>query len=123
MFKALFLTGLFFDCIILVNYTEISMLNKGYVPPDVHKILMDYFDHCWQPGGFLTAVLQNDLLTASFRADHNNRPHLAEIAAWVYHNAPIGSWGSCEAVNGWLNKNEYQQRYEKQRIMEILSTE
>ena len=99
------------------------MLDKGFVPEHTHTALMNYFNNCWEPGSFLMAVLRNDLMEASFRADHVNKQHLAEIAAWVYHNAPRGSWGSNEIVRGWLNKNEYQQIYEKQRVLEILSSE
>lgn len=98
------------------------MLNNGRVPEHTHEALMNYFNNCWEPGSFLMAVLRNDLMTASFKADTVNRPMLAEIAAWVYHNAPNGSWGSEEAIRGWLEKNEYQQHYERKRLVEILST-
>ena len=84
---------------------------------------MNYFDHCYEPGSFLMAVLRNDLTQAVFKADHINRQKIPEIAAWVFHNAPYGSWGSDEAIRGWLNKNEYQQQYEKKRLIQILSTE
>ena len=97
------------------------MLDKGYVPEHTHEALMNYFNHCWEPGSFLMAVLQNDLMQASFRADHINRSKIPEIAAWIYHNAPRGSWGSEEVIRGWLGKNEYQQEYEQQRLVNILA--
>ena len=99
------------------------MLDKGRIPDHTYEALMNYFNHCYEPGSFLMAVLKNDLMQASFKADHINRAELPQIAAWVYHNAPNGSWGSEEIIRGWLNKNEYQQRYEKKRLIEILSTE
>lgn len=99
------------------------MLDKGFVPEHTHEALMNYFNNCWEPGSFLMSVLCNDLMQASFRADHVNKQHLAEIAAWVYHNAPQGSWGNKEIVRGWLDRNEYQQRYEKQRLIELLSSD
>lgn len=98
------------------------MLDKGYVPEHTHEALMNYFNNGWEPGSFLMAVLRNDLMQASFRADHINRPKLPEIAAWVYHNAPIGSWGNDEAIRGWLNKNEYWQEYQEKLMLERLST-
>jgi len=99
------------------------MLGKGYVPEHTHEALLNYFDRCWEPGSFLMAVLKNDLMQASFRADHINRSKLPEIAAWVYHNAPTGSWGSEEIIRGWLNKNEHQQEYAKRRFMEVLASD
>ncbi len=98
-------------------------MEKGYIPEHTHRALMNYFNNCWEPGGFLTAVLCNNLIEAAFKADHINKQHLAEIATWVYHNAPRGSWGDEEIVRSWLNRNKNQQEYEKQRVMEILSSE
>lgn len=97
------------------------MLDKGYVPEHTHEALMNYFNNCWEPGSFLMAVLRNDLMEASFRADHVNRTKIPEIAAWVYHNAPPGSWGSIEKIRGWIDKNEYQQNYQQQRLVNILA--
>lgn len=99
--------------------------NWGYsdVPEHTRESLANYFIHCYEPGSFLMSVLVNDLYGAACRADHINRPALAEIAKWVMHNAPVGSWGSPEAVNGWLKKNEYQQHFEKSLVMKVLSTD
>ena len=99
------------------------MLDKGYVPDHTHQALLDYFDKGWEPGSFLMAVLRNDLMQASFRADHINKTKLPEIAAWVYHNAPQGSWGTDEAIRGWLNNNEFRQEYAKRRFMEVLAAD
>jgi len=97
------------------------MLDRGYVPEHTHRALLDYFNNRWEPGSFLMAVLQNDLMQASFRADHINKTKIPEIAAWIYHNAPTGSWGSYERIQGWIAKNEYQQNYEQQRLVNILA--
>lgn len=97
------------------------MLDHGYVPEHTHRALTDYFNKRWAPGSFLMAVLQNDLMQASFRADHINRAKLPEIAAWIYHNAPRGSWGSEEIIRGWLQGNEYYQDYAKELLIKELS--
>lgn len=96
-------------------------MSMGYVPEHTHDALMNYFLRAWEPGSFLMSVLTNDLMGAAGRADSENRKHLAEIATWVCHNAPYGSWGTGDAVQGWLNKNEYQQEYVKQHFMNTLS--
>lgn len=82
------------------------------------------FERYWQlglpPGGFCSAVLANDLIGATQKADHWNRPLLADTAQWVYHNAPRGSWGSYEAVQGWMDGNEHFQAYQKILAFNIL---
>ena len=84
---------------------------------------MNYFNNCWEPGGFLTAVLCNDLYAAASKADHINASELTHIVRWIINNAPYGSWGDRETFDDWLNKGYYQQAYEKKRLIEILSTE
>ncbi len=49
-------------------------------------------------GGFLRAVLENNLLDAVTRADHINSKCLPAILAFVYTNVPSPMWGSHEAV-------------------------
>jgi hypothetical protein len=43
-------------------------------------------------GGFLSAVLRNDLLEAMERADENNSAHLREIVTYIYNECPIHCW-------------------------------
>lgn len=57
-------------------------------------------------GGFLTAVLENDLMGAMGRADHINRQRLPEICKYIYNELPSGIWGSREKVQNHL-KNSY----------------
>lgn len=56
------------------------------------------------PGGFLTAVLENDLMSAIASADHMNRQRLSEICKYVYNNLPSSIWGSREKVQNHLKK-------------------
>jgi len=58
-------------------------------------------DHI-DPGGFLCAVLSNDLCESFGRADQQNREDMFEIVSWLYTNAPIDCWGSPERVATWL---------------------
>lgn len=93
------------------------------IPDHAKEALMNYFNNCWEPGGFLMAVLCNDLYAAATKADHINGPELTYIVKWIINNAPYGSWGDRETVDDWLKKGRYQQAYEKKRLVEILSTE
>ena len=57
-----------------------------------------------KPGGFLTAILTNDLKEAMGRADSTNRRRVFEYVEWLYNQAPHNCWGSPERVSEWLSK-------------------
>lgn len=80
----------------------------------------NYFNHGFAPGGFGTAVLANDLIGAAYKADHWNSALLASTVKWVEKNAPAGSWGSYDIVQGWLDGNEYFQAHQKKLAFDIL---
>lgn len=54
-----------------------------------------------QPGGFLTAVLENNLSQAFARADSINRAAMFQIVSFLYNEAPGPCWGSPEKVREW----------------------
>lgn len=93
------------------------------VPTHSQESLINYFVHGYEPGGFMTAVLQNNLFGAASKADHVNKQYLAQIASWIVNNAPQGSWGSEEAVRSWLNKSPARERFEKEYLIHLLKTE
>lgn len=66
--------------------------------------LRRYADHHIPPGGFLQAVLSNDLKDACARADSQNRELLFEIVGYCYNEIPSACWGSPEAVKEWLTR-------------------
>ena len=57
-------------------------------------------------GGFLQAVLENDLMEAVGRADDINRYRLHEICSYVYNNMPASCHGNKEIVNAWLRGDD-----------------
>jgi len=61
-----------------------------------------YVNHRIQPGGFLTAVLSNDLFGAVTRADRENKLALSEICQYIYNEVPSNAWGSSDAVHNYL---------------------
>ena len=97
----------------------------GVIPEGVTDLmaetLQNYWNHGYEPGGFTTAVLCNDLFGAAARADHWNRRNMAAIAEYIVNNAPFGSYGNAELVKDWLKKGHYFEAYQKQRVMDILS--
>lgn len=88
----------------------------------VQTALINYFVHRVEPGGFLTAVLAGDLYGAVGRADYWNSKHFCEIVEWIACNAPRGSWGSDDAVCGWLDGNRHFQQFEKEYLLSVLKS-
>lgn len=93
------------------------------IPIHTSEAFERYFKYGFAPGGFCSAILANDLMSAVRKADYVNKPYIYEITHWVFHNAPAGSWGSYEAIQGWLDKNEYFENYQKMLVVNILSGE
>lgn len=72
------------------------------VKPDTLETIKHYVEDGWQPGGFLTAVLANDLMNALGKADSYNRASIFEISCVVYNDIPSNCHGSYEIVNKWI---------------------
>lgn len=62
-----------------------------------------YIEHGIEPGGFMMAVLSNDLREACCRADDHNQPIIFYIVKWLYNNVPYECWGTREKVEDWLD--------------------
>ena len=70
-------------------------------PLDIQASILAYIQG--RPtGGFLQAVLENNLVEAVMAADAHNGPLLGPITAFVYHTVPHGHWGSALAVSKYL---------------------
>lgn len=75
------------------------------VPIGLRAGLIRYVDHGIAPGGFLTAVICNDLLEATGRADEESRAAFFEIVGWFYNEAPSTCWKSRAAMDAWIVKH------------------
>lgn len=100
--------------------------SRNRIPDHCHDPIENYLIHGYEPGGFLTAVLSNDLFTAVGRADHINSASLSNIALWIANNAPQGSWGSYERVQAWCKdvdgrRTSFADPIKKAHMWEILS--
>jgi hypothetical protein len=78
-----------------------SLANSG-IPEYMHGGIIRFYENGIPPGGFLIAVIDNDLREACARADDTNRHRLFEYMAWFYNSAPSGTWGYQGAVNQYL---------------------
>jgi hypothetical protein len=68
--------------------------------------LEDYVKDRIPTGGFLYAVLTNNLMEACIRADERNQSQLPEIMCYIYNNLPTICYGSPEKVEKWINRTE-----------------
>ena len=75
-------------------------------PQLMQDALREYAEKRVPRGGFLMAVLRGDLFEAALRADDTNRPRLAAIALWTFHNIPRAIHGSPEKVKAFLEEEK-----------------
>ena len=78
-------------------------LSECGVPHYMHGGIIRFYENRIPPGGFLSAVIDNDLREACVRADDTNRHCLFDYMMWFYNHAPSGTWGYQGAVNDWIN--------------------
>ena len=71
---------------------------------DIKASLDRYVNDKIPTGGFLEAVLSNNLVEAVGRADSNNIQRIPEIVKYIYNNLPSNCWGDKETVTKWLSK-------------------
>ena len=72
------------------------------IPDPIFRALMRYQDDGVMPGGFLQAVLRNDLQEAVFHADPESLAALLPICRYVHWEIPAVAHGSREAVDQWV---------------------
>lgn len=85
--------------------TGVKLDTTGYpsVPPHTLRGLREYIEEARVPGGFLTAVITNDLRGAVQSADWENKRALPAITEFLTMKFPVGSYGSLEAMHTWLS--------------------
>jgi hypothetical protein len=55
------------------------------------------------PGGYISALLRNDLVSAIMYADSDSTNSIPDHVLWLYNNIPAEAWGSKEKVDKWVN--------------------
>ncbi len=84
-----------------------TYLNKALlkgVPGHTAAGLSNYIVDGVETGGFLQAVLSNDLFEAFGRADGSNFDSMKEIVVFLYNDAPMACYGSADKMQAWINK-------------------
>jgi len=75
------------------------------IPAHMHGGIQRYMTHGISPGGFLYAVLSNDLKGAFCKADDVNRCWLQQWIEYVILDLPALAQGSQERVQTWMSHN------------------
>ena len=81
------------------------MLNNYIIPKRILESLDNYAKDKVPTGGFLRAVLSNNLFDAICRADLENLLALHQICKYIYNEIPSTCWGSPVIVKEWLKKD------------------
>ena len=74
---------------------------------DAIESLKRYISHGIPEGGFLQAVIENNLMESFGQADETSRENLFAICSWVYGNAPMGCRGSQVRYREWIDLHRW----------------
>ena len=84
------------------------MFNYEILPEHMQDGMRLYIERGIEGGGFLTAVLCNDLMGALGKADSINRHALFDYGNFLYNEAPASCYGSPEKVAAWVARGGLQ---------------
>ena len=79
-------------------------IDYSRIPEHCQSGLRRYIENGCDVGGFLTAVLENNLVEAFGRADLENQVNMRQYADFLYNQAPSECWGSRSKVVAWMKK-------------------
>lgn len=91
--------------------------NWNLCPGHLIPPFKNYVLHGQPTGDFLRAVLENNLVDAVCRADHQNRDVLRELCLFIYNELPSQCWHSKEKVDAWI-EGHAEVRRERRAVAE-----
>lgn len=86
------------------------------IPERMQDALREYVINRRETGGFLKAVICNDLRNAVGRADDENLPLIPLYVRWFHNVAPSSCHGSPQAFSDWLAGVDQLRRSTEARI-------
>ncbi len=78
------------------------MTNYNGLPEHMQDAARGYIEEGLHPGGFLLAVLENNLVDAFGRADDVNRVSLSAWTSWLMWDIPANAWGSKDKIKAYV---------------------
>ena len=85
-----------------MSIDKYSFMNEYSIPERMRGAITRYIEARRIPGGFLQAVICNNLSEAVSRADDENIRNLPAYVNFFYNHAPSQCWGSPEKMIKWL---------------------
>jgi hypothetical protein len=79
-----------------------SWVDYALISPILLESLKAYRDQGRPVGGFLEAVISNDLAEAVLAADEYNRATLFHLVGWIYNELGSQRWGSKQRYAAWI---------------------
>lgn len=79
-------------------------------PPAIAEAIGAYVLAGKPVGGFVRAILENDLYGAVLRADEHNVWMIQHIAAYVVNNVPTAACGSAHNVDAWIERKRRERQ-------------
>jgi hypothetical protein len=109
----------------ITKYSRINILHSmeyWHVPKDYADPMYNYLVHGFEPGGFFTAVLANDWMTAIQRSHPANTiDALKAVSSWIIDTIPEQCWGNYDLVSKWINATDDHRRAVLERHKLIFS--
>ena len=83
------------------------------IPQNLIDSLDRYVKYGIPCGGFLNAVLSNDLMKAFGKADDDNRLILFDICQYIFNEVPLDCYGSKAKVQKWIERKRKEREGSK----------
>lgn len=78
-----------------------------------------YVEEGIPPGGFLSAIISNDLKEAVGRADDVNMYNIPAFVSYFYNNTPSACWGSPEKMQNWIKSHQEKRELQEQESVKV----
>ncbi len=79
-----------------------AYIDYSECPEHLREDFRNYLERGVEPGGFLTKVLESDLIGACLAADGTSKLLLYACAKFLWQQFPLISYGSKDKVNDWI---------------------
>jgi hypothetical protein len=87
-----------------MNIEEMREKAKAMLPAHMVSGVLGYLERGEPVGGFLSALLSNDLRATFERADGINKRSVLAYIEFLYNYAPAGCWGSPGRFDAWQER-------------------
>jgi len=86
-------------------YSTGGPVDWNLIPEHMRYGVKEYIEDGVPQGGFLAAMIQNNLKETFIRADDINRMSIGGFVEFFYRFAPISCWGSQANYDTWIERS------------------